>query len=324
MQLNFDLIKRSIQESSNVIIMSHRSLDLDALGSSLGVYYLCKSLDKDAHILIEDVKNEAGVQRSLDEIVRQKLNISIKKWVEIKDKVDEETLLIILDTHIKPLVQSKDALSIKNKIILDHHICDDDNIIESNYEYINENESSSAEIIIDILKELDVYISSYVATVMLAGIFVDTKGFFRKTSASTHEAAAYLYNYDAMLDELQYLLKEDIEKFNDMQQVISNAQIIKNHFIIATGNDDMIYNKEDLAKMSDKMLLFNNIEASFTIGRIDKNMIGISARSLGNISVEKIMEILGGGGHTTDAATQLENETITSVLERLKNIINNL
>jgi c-di-AMP phosphodiesterase-like protein len=324
MQLNFDLIKRSIQESSNVIIMSHRSLDLDALGSSLGVYYLCKSLDKDAHILIDDVKNEAGVQRSLDEIGRQKLSISIKKWATIKEKVDEGTLLIIIDTHIESLVQCKDALSIKNKIILDHHICDDNNSIKCNYEYINENESSSTEIIIDILKELDVYISSYVSTVMLAGIFVDTKGFFRKTSAKTHEAAAYLYNYDAMLDELQYLLKEDVEKFNDMQQVISNAQIIKNHFIIAACNDKMIYNKEDLAKMSDKMLLFNNIEVSFTIGRIDKNMIGISARSLGNISVEKIMESLGGGGHTTDAATQLENETIMSVLDKLKIIVNNL
>lgn len=324
MQIDADLVKKSIKDSSLVIIMAHRNLDLDALGASLGVYYLCKTLGKNACLLIEDLTSEDGVARSLKEINRQKINIKVKKWIEIKDKIDDKTLLIITDTHIASLVQNKEALKISNTIIIDHHIQSDDNTIKSTYEYIGEQQSSSVEIVIELLKNLDIYIHPFVATIMLAGIFIDTDGFFRKTGFKTHDAASYLYQSGAMLNELQYLLKEDAQKFNDMQQIIGEAQIIDDHFIIAIGHNYHMYSKVDLAKISDAMLLFKNIEASFTIGKIDNETIGISARSLGNIDVERIMEKLNGGGHSSDAATQLKGATLESALEDLKKSINDL
>jgi len=324
MQINADEIKELIEGSSQVIIMSHTNLDLDALGSSLGVYYLCKTLGKNACLLIDDVNYEAGVARSLKEIKRQKINVKVKKFSEIEKKIDADTLLIILDTHVSNILQNKQILAMKNIIVIDHHIKNDDNVISAKYEYISEEQSSSVEIIIELLKHLNIYIHPYIATIMLGGIFIDTNDFFSKTGYKTHEAAAYLYQSGALLEELQYLLKEDIEKYNNQQQIIKEAEIINSNFIIAKGHDSHIYRKEELAKISDRMLLFNDIEASFTIGKIDEGTIGISARSLGNINVQEIMERLGGGGHLSDAATQLKGETLDTTFLKLKKIVSKL
>lgn len=324
MQMDAELVKKHIEESSQVVIMAHRNLDLDALGSSLGVDYLCKALGKNACLLIEDTHHEVGVARSLSEMKRQKINLKVKTFDEIKEKIDENTLLIVLDTHVPSLVQNELALKIPKILVIDHHIVSEDNSIKSMYEYIGEDQSSSVEIIIDLLKHLNIYIHPYIATVMLAGIFIDTNGFFSKTSYKTHDGASYLYQCGAVLKELQYLLKEDIEKYNDRQQIIRDAKIVNNNFIIAIGNENNIYLKEDLAKIADTMLLFNHIEASFTIGKIDNETIGISARSLGNVNAQKIMEKLGGGGHLTDAATQLKGETLGSSHHKLENIIGKL
>lgn len=324
MQIEADLVKKLISDSSQVIIMAHRNLDLDALGSSLGMYYLCKTLGKNACLLIDDNYHEAGVARSLNEIRRQKINLKVRKYVEIEKKIDDDTLLIVLDTHVSNLVQNKDVLKIPNIIVIDHHTRSEKNNIKCKYEYIGEEQSSSVEIIIEILKHLKVYIHPYIATIMLSGIFIDTNGFFSKTNLKTHEGALYLYECGAVLKEVQYLLKEDAEKYNDRQKIISEAEIVNNHFIIATGHENRIYNKEDLAKISDTMLLFNRIEASFTIGYVEDDLIGVSARSLGNINVQSIMEELGGGGHFSDAATQLKGETLESVHLKVHDLISKL
>jgi c-di-AMP phosphodiesterase-like protein len=320
-QIDSELIKRYIEESSLVVITAHRNMDLDALGSSLGIYYLCKTLGKDACLLIEDQTYENGVERSFKELDKQKINIKVKKWSELETNIDNKTLLIIVDTSIDNLVQNKNALKISNKIIIDHHIQNNDKSIKCVYEYINEEPSSSVEIVINIMKHLNIYIPSFIATIMLGGIFIDTTGFYRRTSYKTHEAAAYLYECGATLNDLHYLLKEDIEKYNDMQQIIKEAKIVNDKFIIAIGHEDKIYHKEDIAKISNTMLLFNNIEASFTIGRVSEDIIGVSARSLGNIDVEKMMKELGGGGHYSDAATQLKNISLTDVYKEVEKLL---
>lgn len=324
MQMDAELVKEKIEQSSQVVIMAHRNLDLDALGSSLGIEYLCKTLDKAAYLLIEDDRHEVGVQRGIDEIRKQKINVKINTYEEIKMRIDNDTLLIIVDTHIPNLVQNKLALTIPNILVIDHHIINEENRIPSMYEYIGTNHPSTVSIIIDLLKQLDIYIHPYIATIMLAGIFIDTNGFFNKTTSRTHKEVVYLYKCGAQLEQVQYLLKEDIEKYNDRQQVIKEAKIINDKFIIATGHNDHFYLKEDLAKISDGMLLFNNIEASFAIGKLSEDVIGISARSLGNVNVQQIMEQLGGGGRIEDAATQIKNDTLDNVYSKLVDCIDKI
>lgn len=325
MQIDTDVVKKIIENSSQVIIMAHHNLDLDALGASLGIYYLCKSLGKKSSLLVEDKCHEAGVAKSFEEIKKRKINLHAKTFEEIKESIDEESLLIILDTNIPHLFQSKDISSlIKKIIIIDHHIPAEAQFVTGAYKYIGEEQSSTVEIVIEMLQKLDIYIHPYIATIMLAGIFVDTNHFLSKTNYKTYEGAAYLYKCGALSKELQYLLKEDANRYNDRQKVIKEAIIIGNRFIVASGHNRNYYRKEDLAKISDSMLLFNNIEASFTIGKLNNKTIGISARSLGNVNVQKIMEKLGGGGHFYDAATQLKDKTLKAAKKDLIKIINQL
>jgi cyclic-di-AMP phosphodiesterase len=325
MQIDTNQIQKLISEASNVVIMAHRNLDLDALGSSLGVYYLCKKMGKNSFLLIEEKKSEMGVSRSLAELDNIGIKINIKKLPQLKLIIDDRTLLIMMDVHLPELTQNDEVFKLlKNVMIIDHHIKDKDVLAHVNYEYIAENKSSTSEIIVNLLEELNIYIPPYVATIMLAGIVIDTNRFAVKTTNETYDSAAFLYQCGADPKEMQYLLKEDMAKYICRQKVISEAKIIGNKYAIGIGSEDKIYYKEDLAKISDILLLFNNIEAAFTIAKIEDNIIGISARSLGNIDVQKIMEQLDGGGRITDAATQLKNTTIEEAKRKLIGIIEKL
>ncbi|MDD2490281.1 MAG: DHH family phosphoesterase [Bacilli bacterium] len=322
MSLEINKIEKLINDASNVIIMAHKNLDLDALGSSLGMYYLCKNNGKNTFLLIEEQKSEKGVARALNELKNRDIKINIKTLNELKFIINDKTLLIILDVHIPNIMQNTEILTLVNNIIvIDHHIHNKININNIQYSYIDETISSAAEIIVGLLKELDIYIPPYIATIMLAGIVIDTNHFSIKTSHLTYGAAAYLCIQKADLKELQYLLKENFNRYLQRQEIIRKVEIIKDKLAIGEGKAEVIYYPDDIAKVADTLLLFNNIEATFTIAKIDDHIIGISARSLGNVNVQKIMETMGGGGHYTEAATQLENTTIKEAKSELLKVI---
>ncbi len=320
--INVKKVKNLITKASNVIVMSHKNLDLDALGSSLGIYYLSLHLKKDVYLLIEKEKLEKGVSRALYQLKTKGIELNIKSLSELKSIINQDTLLIVVDVHIPHLTQNEKALTmINNLIVIDHHIVDRDIILNPNYEYINENISSASEIIAILIKRLKVVIPSYIATVILAGIIVDTNSFSIKTNSLTHKVASFLHLIIDEAKELPYLLKEDFDRYLKRQTLINNLDIINHQIAIAIASNDELYYKEELAKVAGTILRFDEIECSFTIAKIAKNKVGISARSLGSVDVQKIMEHIGGGGHITDAATQLEKISIKDAKGMLLAII---
>lgn len=319
MQINIEKIKSLVKNSSKVVIMAHKRLDLDALGSSLGLYYFVKSLGKKATLLIEEDTFEDGVGLSLLKIKKNKIDIDIKKYSQLD--LDSETLLIIIDTNNMSLVQNELAVkNIKNKILIDHHINSGLHDKKFLYTFICNEQSSSVEIVIEMLKYLDIYIPPYIATIMLSGIYVDSNRFSSKVSYKTHEGAAYLYKCGALSDELVYLLKEDFDEYVDQLEVVSKAERY-NNCLIALGNENKCYKTEDLAKIAEKLILIKDIEVAFTIGKINDQIIGISARSIGKINVQQIMKKMGGGGHNNEAAVQIKDLKAFEVLEKLKKIV---
>lgn len=319
MQIDIEKIKSLVLNSSQVIIMSHKRLDLDGLGSSLGLYYFVKSLGKRTTLLIEEDSFEDGVKLSLQNIKKNNIDIEIKKYNQIN--IDKESLLIIVDTSNLLLTQSElAAKTIENIIIIDHHINND--LEDSNYKYgyICSEQSSSVEIVIEMLKYYDIYIPPYIATIMLSGIYVDSNSFLSRISQKTHEGAAYLYKCGALSDELFYLMEEDFNDYVDRMEVIINAKKYDNCLIVL-GKENKLYKAEDLAKISESLVLLKNIDFAFTIGKLDHEQIGISARSIGKINVQEIMRKMGGGGHNNEAATQIDNKSIAEVAENLKNIL---
>ena len=252
------------------------------------------------------------------------LDISIKKALMdyngkncFTDNLNEDyDLLVILDLNKKELLENEEALvKIKDVLLIDHHIKGSESI-NAKYELSDTKYSSVSEIITLYLKNTDILLSKNIYTYLLCGIEIDTNGFSVRVSSNTFYACAYLLEKGADLVEKQELLKEDKIEHLKQQIFIKKSFTYNNQYMISVL-DDKIYEKKYLATISEELLLFEGIEASFTIGYVDSNVIGISARSIGNIDVEKIMSKLNGGGHKTTAATQFVDSTLEEVKQKL-------
>ena len=314
-------LNKAINKAKTVFIMAHRDLDLDALGSSIGMYLLLKGKRKDCYIVVDDLTHELGVEKVLRELEGC---ITIVKSENVEKHMhprESKNLLLILDTNKPDLVQNKDLLKkFENKLVIDHHDLSKSSIKDAIM--INDTEvSSTCEMITELIEFYDVEIESYYATVLLAGIVLDTNNFTLKTTPETYYAAYYLSSLGASAKKVQYLLKQDIEEYTERQKLMAGIETINGRIAITKATPYTIYRREDLARVADTLLFFNNIEASFVIGKIGKDTIGVSARSLGNYEIHKILEKIGGGGSDYNGAAKFEDTTISNVEKLLKNTI---
>lgn len=306
-----------IDKSSNVLIMGHKYLDLDAISSSIGVYEYVKSRNKKATIIINDIKLEKGVKRALDKL--QDL-YNIKRSSHINKEINKDSLVIVVDTNKEYLLQDKDLFnSIDNVAVIDHHDPTESSI-KKGLVIIDRDASSTCEMLTDLLNEEKVKINPTIATLLLSGIVLDTNNYVVKTTKNTYRTSYILTEWGASPQDVQSLLKQDIKKYIERQKVITNVKVIQN-IALSCGKSSVKYRREDLAKIADTLLQFNKIEASFVIGRLDNHNVGISARSLGNINVGKILEKFNGGGDENEAGAMIENTTIRKVEEELKKLI---
>ncbi len=312
---------RAVRRSKNIFLMAHKNLDLDALGSCIGLYRLLKKRKKKCYIIIDDQQHEPGVEKVLRELEGCLDIVKSDNLGEFLHKRANKNLLIILDTNKTELVQSKDALKkIEKKIVIDHHDLGKSSIKDALM--INDNKvSSTCEMIASLIEYYDVEIDSYYATILLSGIVLDTNNYTLNTTAETFYMSYYLATLGASAKKVQYLLKQDIAEYTERQKLLSEIQTIDGHIAITKASPYTIYRREELAKVADTLLFFNNIEASFVIGKTGKDTIGLSARSLGTYDITKILEKLGGGGDNTSGAAKFEETTISKVEQELKRII---
>lgn len=314
-------LNKAIRKASTIFLMAHKDLDLDALGSAIGMYVILKKRKKKTYIIIDDKVHEPGVEKVLREL-EGCINIikseDIEEYASIRKR---KNLLIVLDTNKKELVQSPDALKkIDNKLVIDHHDLGRTTIKDAIM--IDDNKvSSTCEMITSLIEYYDVEIDSYYATILLSGIVLDTNNYTLNTTAETYYMSYYLASLGASAKKVQYLLKQDIEEYTERQKLMSAIETIDGKIAFTKASPSTKYRREDLAKVADTLLFFNNIEASFVIGKTGKDTVGLSARSLGNYDIEKILTKIGGGGDSTSGAAKFENKTISEVEKELKKII---
>ncbi len=310
-------IDKLIKEATSIFIMGHRYLDLDAIGSAIGIYKYVETLNKKPTIIINDRKLEPGVKKIID---RMGDLYSINKGKKIKLKITDKSLLIIVDTNKEQLLQDSELFScFNNVIVIDHHDLNE-NSIKKGLVIIDENSSSTCEMVADFIEGSKTYIDEDVATVLLSGIVLDTNNYVLKTTTNTFRASYHLTQKGADPSYVQYLLKQNIKDYIARQKVITNVKIIKN-IAISSAKSTITYRREDLAKIADTLILFNKIEASFVIGKLDKKTTGISARSIGNIDVGKILENFQGGGDNHEAGARIENTSIKKIENQLKELL---
>ena len=314
-------LNKAIRQSKKVFLMAHKNLDLDALGSQVGMYMILKRKKKPCYIIIDDKTHEMGVEKVLRELEGC---IDIIKSSELDEYLyprQSKNLLIILDTNKKELVQSKEVLNkINNKLIIDHHELGK-TTIEDAIIIDDTKTSSTCEMIANLVEYYDVELEAYYATILLSGIVLDTNNYTLNTNAETFYTSYYLTSMGASAKKVQYLLKQDIKEYAERQKLMSSIETINGRVALTKATPYTQYRREDLAKVADTLLFFNNIEASFVIGKIGKETIGISARSLGNYDINKILSKLGGGGDATSGAATFDDTTISKVEQELKKVI---
>ncbi len=315
----FKQLTQLIKNSDKVIFMTHQNMDLDGFASILALSKIVSSFKKDNYILIDNNPKNISVKKSIEKLKQTKLEFNYIYKKNAPGYLTDNTIIIILDVH-KPTMLEMPSLLMKtnNIIVIDHHIKCKQYIQNTILNYINSNMSSTIEIIAGYLKFMNKTVDPVIATMMLAGIEIDTNSFNVKTTSTTFETAAFLMNIGADNVLKQELLKEDKDEYMSRQKYIENSYMFKNNIAICTL-DNKIVDGNTLAQIAEDLLQFDGVESAYCIGYISKNKVGISARSLGKEDVEHIIKNLGGGGHSTEAATQIKNVNIESALNMLMN-----
>ena len=314
-----------IQESDQVFVMGHKNPDMDSLGAAIGVRKMAEMNRVDGYVILNFHELNGSVHRLMDEI-KSKSGF-YDKFIssdEALSMMTHKSLLVIVDTHKPTMVIDSRLFNRTEKVVvIDHHRRGEEFIDSPTLVYMEPYASSTAELVTELLEyqPKNAKITGLEATSLLSGIIVDTKSFTLRTGARTFEAASYLRTHGADTILIQRLLKEDIDTYIERSKLVQTVKFIKPGVAIARGEDNRIYDSVLIAQTADILLTMKDVSASFVIAHRQDGLIGISARSLGEINVQLIMEKLGGGGHLTNAATQIEANSIDEVKGYLTNAI---
>ncbi|EEI83287.1 DHH family phosphoesterase [Anaerococcus tetradius] len=301
-------LKRMMQSSPDIYIMGHNNPDMDSFGSSLGVYEGAYHMGKEAYIVLDEVTKpiENMYQRVTSELGELRANILTED--EALAKISPQSLIIVTDNHRKNSTEAPALLDKNDNIfIIDHHRRGKDYIANATISYIEPYASSASELVTEILSYLDEDFRARtpVAESLLAGITVDTKNFVYQTRVRTFEAASILKRWGADSVYIKRMFKDDFEIVKYKSEVIADSFIVNDSIAIAHFNRDIDGSTLIASQAADDLLNIKGVLASFVL-TISNNKIHISGRSLGDISVQLILERIGGGGHLTAAATQLD------------------
>ena len=316
-------LEEMIRDSSKVLIMGHTNSDMDCIGASMGVYRLAKALDKDAFIVL-DPKGD-NLTTFLSEIKKdQNYANLILEPSNALNEIDDDTLLIVVDTNKKNYVESQEVLAkCKKIVVIDHHRRSPDYIENATLTFHEVYASSASELVTELVEyaQEEITLTNLEAEALYAGITMDTKSFTFKTGVRTFEAAAYLRKCGVDIIKVKKWFQSDLETYNKISNIIANAELVYDSIAISK------YEEEDpdanivCAKAADELLTISNITASFVLGKMG-DKICISGRSIWDINVQVILEKLGGGGHITLAGAQIEGLDIQEAKEELVNRIN--
>lgn len=319
-------IQGILAESSDVYIMGHRFPDMDAIGSAFGMARLAKFHDKEAWVVLDKSESIPDVERVMSEL--EKYPDLAKQIISPKEAMRKKTdssLLIMVDYHKPSLSISQELYEQFDKVvIIDHHRRGDEFPEKPLLAYIESSASSASELVTELIEyqsNVQRKLDKLESTLLLAGIVVDTKSFSVRTTARTFDVASYLRTCSADSSLVQYLLSSDLNSYLEMNSLIAKSEYVTRDTVIVTGSDKKEYDSVTAAKTADTLLSMVGINAAFVITKRTDKQIGISARSNGSINVQLIMENLGGGGHFTNAAVQLSNETVTEAKENLLKVI---
>ncbi|CAM4201031.1 DHH family phosphoesterase [Saccharibacillus endophyticus] len=299
-----DLMKRS----DRVLIMGHQNPDMDVIGAAIGMLKAADRLEVEASIVLDG--DNPSISKMMERI-RADLTLA-DRFVgreEALAQMTERTLLVVVDTHKQSLtIEPKLVQKAKQVVVIDHHRRSEEFINEAVIVYLEPYASSASELVTELLQYIhdNMTLTPLEATTLLAGITMDTKHFTLHTGSRTFEAAGFLRRSGADTILVQRMLKEDLSEYISKADIIKNARVVMGGVAIAVTDEGRQFPQLLIAQAADTLLNMTDVNASFVIGSRPDGLTAISARSFGKINVQVVMERLGGGGHLTNAAVQLD------------------
>ena len=315
-----------IEKAGNILIMGHTNTDTDSYGGTLALLKICLAIRSDVRVVIDRPKCDKTVQKLLDLTAKEHVGIT-KYFVtpkEALDMMDDDTLLVVVDTQSPKIVMNADVLAKAKKLaVIDHHRRGEVTYENPIFNYVEPYASSSTELIVEMIPFVNkkVEISALEATLMLAGIIVDTNNFTFRTGSRTFDVASQLKEFGADMIKAKTFLREGFERRKEIAEIETSAEILFNKYAVVRIPYATTMDRVLLAQAADRILEIDGVQASFAIGQLEDNMVGISARSYEGVNVQIIMEEMGGGGHLNGAAAQLTNTTIDDAYKMLYDIL---
>lgn len=326
------MISQALQElmnqSDQIFVQGHQQPDMDAIGACLGIRRIAQMNQKQCYIVLDQDQVHSDVQRLLASL-RDEPDIydAIITPEEAMNKMTKQSLLVMVD-HSKPSLSIAPDLyeQLENRVvIIDHHRRGEEFPENPMLVYIEPYASSTCELITEMFEyqsQESEPINKIEATAMLTGIFIDTKSFSLRTGSRTFDAASYLRSAGADSVQMQQFMKENVDSYLQRNHLIELVTFVKEDLAVVAGEENEVYDSVTAAQAADDLLNMAGVDASFVITKRDDGRIGVSARSMGEINVQVIMEKMGGGGHLSSGATQIADTTVAEVKDQLVAILN--
>ena len=317
-------LREILENNDKVLVMGHKIGDADSLGSAVGMYRIAKSMAKRCHIIINDVTT--SVKPLIDSFLsnseyEEDMFINTNEAI---DKVDNNTVVIVVDVNRPNYTECPDILRIaKTIVVLDHHRQSSEVIDNAVLSYVEPYASSASEMVAEVLQYIgdNIKMRPIEADALYSGMVIDTNNFVNKTGVRTFEAAAFLRKNGADITRVRKMFRDDMEDYRAKAKVIHQTEIFEEYFALSACPFDGIESPTIVAaQAANELLNIKGIKASFVLTYYN-NKIYMSARSIDEVNVQIIMEQLGGGGHQTVAGAQLEGCTLEEGLKRLKETI---
>lgn len=323
-----DSLMSLIKGSSNVLVMGHTNMDMDALGACLGIKAIAARLDKKCRIVIDlkatEVKTRAAFNSSFS---KEEIDEIMVTPSGAEDLITPNTLLVVVDVHIPNMVMAPELLDKSAKVVvIDHHRRGEEYIDSPVFDHIDPSASSASEILAEFIKFCSinprVKLPASYATIMLSGIILDSNHFkSRATGLKTFEACTILKEYGADNSLADDFLKDDFEEYKTVSELVQNLEHPAYGVVCAFSPDNAIYEDSEISKAANLCMSFKGNKVCFVCAHVSPKKIKVSCRSDGSVNVQLLAEKLGGGGHFSSAAIVFDNSKIEDVKEAIYNVI---
>lgn len=322
-----EAMREIMMTKEKVLIMGHKLGDMDSFGAAIGIYRVADTMDKKAHIILNDVTSSI---RQLYDAFLEKETYPKDMFItsnDVDDNIDDNTMIVVVDTNKPQLTECEKLLKRgRTIVVLDHHRQSSSAIDNAVLSYIEPYASSSCEMVAEVLQYIEEEIKLPVleASSIYAGIMVDTNNFTNRTGVRTFEAAAYLRRNGADLTYVRKLFRDDMDAYKAKAEIISSVEMYHKVFAIATSEHLDIESPTIIgAQVANELLNINKIRASFVLTAY-REQIYVSARSIDEINVQIVMERLGGGGHMNTAGVQFDYTDMDRAVNMLKETLDEM